>query len=457
MILDNNTKQEYGYSPSDLSYGSKKNIIVKCDYCNKKYISSHKKRLSANKVLDKDCCINCRFKKRAEVYQLKHGVDNPSKKPEVKEKIRKANSKRLKSKEFKEQYKQTMLEKYGVEHPMHSQELKEKQSNTVKEKYGVKNISQLPENRSIAVKNIIKTKIKNGSIQLYQGQTLPKIADDTGFSHSHFRKLVHKYGLDKAMTLTPKETCIERTFKEWFIKENINYISQYKVENRIADFYLPDFEVIIEADGLYWHSDASDRMYKSYHKEKRDIYLLNGYHPFFFRQHEIDNQFHIIKSIILNKMNKSNKIGARKCVVEEIDYNIGQQFLMDNHLMGRGKGKFVGLKYDNELVSLISIKRIKGGYEISRFCNKVGISVIGGLSRLLKYINVKPLTTFIDLRYGSGEYLSTLGFTYKNTYLSFKWTDGQNVFNRMKFPGKSGYDKGLYRLWDCGQAKWISV
>lgn len=36
---------------------------------------------------------------------------------------------------------------------------------------------------------------------------------------------------------------------------------------------------------------------------------------------------------------------------------------------------------------------------------------------------------------------------------SFKWTDGKNLFNRMKFPSNTGYDRGLYKLWDCGQLK----
>jgi hypothetical protein len=63
--------------------------------------------------------------------------------------------------------------------------------------------------------------------------------------------------------------------------------------------------------------------------------------------------------------------------------------------------------------------------------------------------------TFIDLRYGDGSYLSDLGFKYNHTYPSFKWTDGQITLNRLRFPGNSGYDHGLFKIWDCGQAKWI--
>ena len=74
---------------------------------------------------------------------------------------------------------------------------------------------------------------------------------------------------------------------------------------------------------------------------------------------------------------------------------------------------------------------------------------------MLKTIHKTPLITFIDLRYGSGNYLANLGFIYQGAYPSFKWTDGKNTFNRMKFPGSSGYAQGCARLWDCGQAKWL--
>ena len=77
------------------------------------------------------------------------------------------------------------------------------------------------------------------------------------------------------------------------------------------------------------------------------------------------------------------------------------------------------------------------------------------LFRSIDHIKPDSITTFIDKRYGSGSYLSGLGFVYKHTYPSFKWTDGFESFHRLKFPGNSGYDQDLFKIWDCGQAKWI--
>jgi hypothetical protein len=66
--------------------------------------------------------------------------------------------------------------------------------------------------------------------------------------------------------------------------------------------------------------------------------------------------------------------------------------------------------------------------------------------------------TYIDMRYGAGNYLSDFGFQEQKTFLSFKWTgDKMQVFNRMKYKNNTGYDVGLARIYDCGQKKFIKV
>ena len=120
------------------------------------------------------------------------------------------------------------------------------------------------------------------------------------------------------------------------------------------------------------------------------------------------------------------------------------------------------LLYDDKIVCAMRIKRIKDqNYEISRFCSKIGHSIIGGFSCLLSYFEkeVKPtsLKTYIDLRYGSGNYLPNFGFEKKSEFLSFKWMKNNKVYNRMQFPGNTGYEQGLHKLWDCGQAKYVKT
>jgi hypothetical protein len=155
--------------------------------------------------------------------------------------------------------------------------------------------------------------------------------------------------------------------------------------------------------------------------------------------------------------------GARKLEIsKEDDVQIIKNFFEQNHLMGYSPGgRTYVLKKHDEILAGIQVKWKKKNFllDVSRFCTKNGVSVPGAWSRLLKYIekheNPKEIQTFIDLRYGDGSYLSSLGFSKKTEHLSFKWTDGVNCFHRMTFPGNSGYDVGLVKIWDCGQAKWV--
>lgn len=452
MLLIEETKNQFGYNPSILSQSSHKHIFISCDYCNSQYKTSIKNYHNSRKILPKDCCSDCKYKKRKEVSLLTYGVENSAQRPAVKVKIAAANKQRLQSPEYKEQIKQIVQSKYGVDNVMKSQEIVDRLKTTVLDKYGVENISQLPEIKEKATKKMLKTRISNGTITLYNGKTRPEIAKELGFSRSHFGKLVNEYGIEKALTMVPHESSLETQFKEWLKEKNIGYEQQFRVGNKIADFKIGD-NILVELDGLYWHSEAVG-VNKTYHEDKRKHYIDSGFSPLFFRENELKDKWSIVQSVVLNKLRMSVKLMARKCELKPVDKQQAFSFFSENHLMGNGKGKTHGLYYDGQLISAIQIKKIKDGNEISRFCNKMGYSVTGAFSRLFKSFNVENLITFIDLRYGSGHYLNKLGFEYCGTHPSFKWTDGKSVFNRMKFPGKSGYENGLTRIWDCGQSKY---
>jgi len=461
MIQIEKTIQKFGYDPLLLSAGSHKLIIVICDYCTEEYIREYKGRDKANSIINKDCCVKCRFKKREEISLKQFGVKNSAQRKDIREKISQTNSEMLKSSEFKDKSKQTMLEKYGVEHALQSSEIQQKIKDTNLNKYGVDNVSKVPEIRAMATQNTIKTKIENGTIKLYNGKTRPQIAKECGFSRSHFGKIVTKYGFEQAIKMEPHVSSLEKLMMDWLDSINIKYISQYKVDNKIADIYIPLHNIIIETDGLYWHSDAIISN-KNYHIEKRQLYISKGFTPLFFRENEIVNldKFKIVQSIIKNKLNLSERIFARKCIIKPVDKSSAKTFFTANHLMGNGSGQTYGLFFSDKLVGAIQIRGHKEGYEIARFCNLLNTNIIGGFSKLLTYIqnnvlNSKSLITFIDLRYGIGSYLTSFNFKYSATYPSFKWTNGREIFNRMVFPSMSGYQNGLSRLWDCGQAKYV--
>lgn len=377
----------------------------------------------------------------------------------TREKIKKTNIKKYGKEfisqvdEFKEKAKKTKLEKYGVEHYSQTEECKNRIKSTSLIKYGVDHHTK----RVSYKKEIRESLKKNKTFKLYDGKLISEIVPDN-LQYSTFQQRIQKYGYDIAITKEKYESGLET-----FFKDNIIFDLDYKTQERIGKF-IPDFtinDLIIECDGLYWHSDW--KLDKNYHKNKRDFYIENNYKPLFFREDEILNSKDIIRSIILNKLGKSNKIHARKCNFKKIEYKEAKEFCNNNHLMGAIAGRSYGLYYNNNLVSVMVVKKLKNSnsLDISRFCCLNNYSVIGGFSKLLKNIekelNPDSIQTFIDLRYGSGNYLSSIGFTKETEYLSFKWTKGIYSVHRMNFPGNTGYSHGFNKIWDCGQAKWIKV
>ena len=522
MLLEEKTLEDLGYEVSTLSKYSKKPILVSCDYCMVEYSTLLNNRAIAHKIIDKDACKKCKYIKMAALTEMKYGVRSTNQLDSVKKKIAATNLDRYgvvctqQDQTIREKTKKTCLERYGAESPFGSKDViekskqakldcpdataegQEKSRQTCLEKYGkptylgseaclqqtkatlgVSNVFQLestkvkskatmlakygvdhsykvPEILARAKKKELETKLANGQIILHEGKQIKDWAEITGYSKSAFGVLVKKHGWDIAVKMTPKMSSLETLLESYLIEIGVVYQKQVKIGKYVADFVVG--KVIIEVDGLFWHSEYYKE--NNYHVKKRQAYIDAGFSPLFFRQDEVLNKFDIVKSIIGNKLGLSCRLFARKLKVSPVSKDEGNQFLSENHLMGQGKGSCFALMSSNEIVAVMRMVKIKDGYEISRFACKSRCSIVGGFSRLLSFFTgaygSNRIVTFIDLRYGSGDYLVSLGFTKGKSFPSFKWTDGTNTYNRMQFRSNSGRDSGLYKIWDCGQLKYTN-
>jgi very-short-patch-repair endonuclease len=220
------------------------------------------------------------------------------------------------------------------------------------------------------------------------------------------------------------------------------------------DIRVEDKKLIIEVDGLYWHTEQHKK--RSYHHERAKLYASLGYKLLVFSQWEIEHKRHIVDSMISNKLgNIQHKIGARKCSVVELETKKANEFFEANHLKGSGLGKTIALVYEGDVVCAIRFHKCKEGINISRFCSKVNWTVSGGYSKLLTLIPNENIINFVDRRHGNGDHLVNYGFTKIHEHIGFEWTTGYESFNRRKFAGSSGIDHGMSRYWDYGQIKFI--
>lgn len=132
----------------------------------------------------------------------------------------------------------------------------------------------------------------------------------------------------------------------------------------------------------------------------------------------------VVLSRIKSKLGLCTKIFARKTTVVKLNKSESFDFLEQNHtnVPLKTKSNF-GLMYNNQLVAVAAFgpimhKKTEGNGEQSgeliRFCSKLGYTVVGGLSKLLKhYINqyqVDDVMTYIDKDWSDGKSFIQLSF-----------------------------------------------
>jgi len=344
----------------------------------------------------------------------------------------------------------TNLKKYGVECVFQSERIKERIKQTNIKRYGTEYATQ---NAEVKARSLA-TSIANGHTKVFDNKTMLEWSDELEKAYTTFVLHVRKFGFEEAIKIKAHINALEAVFENWLVNENISYKKHYQVENRYCDFFLND-KLIVELDGLFWHGDLVIKDNK-YHFDKKDTYIRNGLDSVFFREDEVNNKFDIVKSIIRNKLGFSQRIFARKCSLQMVAPHISKLFFKDNHLMGAGRGYTYGLYFENKLVSAIQVKRRHHHtYEISRFASLKGLNIVGGFSKLVSYVEkqhpIEILKTFIDRRYGVGNYLYNMGFQKEAMHPSFQWVIGGETVHRMQFPNQTGYDHGAFKIWDCGQ------
>jgi hypothetical protein len=263
----------------------------------------------------------------------------------------------------------------------------------------------------------------------------------------------------------------------------IVYETNKKIPNKNTeiDIFLPDFNIGIEINGVYWHNELYKP--KNYHLSKTKDCNENNISLIHIFEDEWLYKKEIVISILKNKLNLVNKkIYARKCEIKEISSKISKEFLDKNHIQGNVNSKIkLGLYCDDILVSVMTFSKgriIMGGkeneWELNRFCNLLDYNVIGGASKLLKYFiktyHPKIIISYSDLRIFNGGMYSKLGFNFKSQSKPNYWYVVKDIReHRFKYRKselvKKGYDKNLtereimfnmkiYRIYDCGNIRW---
>jgi len=452
-------------------------------------------------------CRDCSRIKYKETCIDKFGFDNPMKSEEIKLLVENNNIEKYGVKttlleyNTKEKIKKTNLEKYGCEEVLSSPIIREKSKITFLEKYGVDSYSKTKsfyddtyrrwEKDSLEKLNrynITKFKLlENRTIDIWCNKCNDyyNITPKNLYQRTEIQKGVICTKCNSLKTfISGKEIellqFIEENYDGEILTSNKKIIKPYEL-----DIYLPELNLAFEFNGIYWHSDLYKQ--KNYHIDKSNMCHEENIKLVHIWEDDWLNKKDIIKSMILNRLNKTeNKLFARKCNIKEVDNDLVRIFLYENHIQGFvGSNIKLGLFYDNELVSLMTFgkKRINmgekhkdGSFEMMRFCNKLNMNVIGGANKLFKYFilnyKINDILSFSDISYFDGKLYEKLGFELeKITEPNYSYYDKQlNKYNRYNFRKdvlvSKGYDKsktefeimdelGYLRVYNCGNYKYV--
>ena len=396
---------------------------------------------------------------------------------------------------LRQRYKQSCIEKWGVDNPMKNKDICKKQKDIIKEKYG----------------DALNKKIKDSRREFEKGRN-PHIIDYTDDNmwvckcpHIDCNKCIEKKyiihpsiyagrkstGLETCTILNPvNKKQLKNTHSEQFIRHildenNIEYVTNDRgiLGGKELDIYIPNKRIAIECNGVFWHD--SEHKSNNYHYNKFNDCVKNDIQLLTIWEDQVWNKPEIVKSIILSKLGVyKNKIYARKCKIKDVSYKDCQIFLEENHIQGKTiGGTRLGLYHNNELVSVMVFGHTRRGIgnenctELIRFCNKLNTIVIGGASKLFKYYvnNYQPtkIISFSSNDISLGQLYSTLGFEYNSTSKTSYWyIDPKTLqrYHRTNFtksrlvkegfdPSKSEYqimkERGFLKIYDSGQQKWV--
>ena len=249
--------------------------------------------------------------------------------------------------------------------------------------------------------------------------------------------------------------------------------------NNEIDLFLPEYNIGIECDGLYWHCEK----FKSptYHLSKTKECEEKGIRLIHIFEDEWSDKKELMKTMLRTFLGKlSDKIYARKCMIKQVSSPDKRSFLNANHIQGNCQSLInLGLYYNGNLVSLMTFgkprinmggDKTEGTWELVRFCNKSNFIVNGGASKLLKEFikeyHPKKIVSYADKRWSTGNLYKKIGFTRikdsKPNYFyiinnhrenRFKYRKSVLVnegFNKNKSEHEIMLERGIYRIYDCG-------
>lgn len=234
---------------------------------------------------------------------------------------------------------------------------------------------------------------------------------------------------------------------------------------------IPDLKIsetaYVDFHGLHWH--CAKYQHPNHHRDRRRALEKCGFKLFEFWEDEVHQKSSVVKSIVDNYLGLSAKLGARETELDTSPLKLEMMsFFATNHLIGEPtSSRFLALRNKTgQVVMGLAYKEhkqkaTKAAYiEVVRVCALVGVTVQGGLSKLLKPLLKRgvAIRTMIDCRYADGHAWAKMGFVKIPLRPNYQYTNNYVRSDKRNFRVPAGVNEeeealknGWRRLYDSGR------
>jgi len=422
-----------------------------------------------------------------ETCLIKYNIDSYSKTQEYKNKMHETynNKTNEEMNNILEKRKQTCQEKYNVDNVWQSENVKDKIKITNKTRYNVEFYTQTDEYK-IKSKNTwnsktqdeleeIKqkaklTRIQNGNqypdgitkefLDNWDKDRKPTPQDLLDYFHQYYNKNTHLTNIYPLIINNKEDFELQQSRLELKVKDFLDkYNLKYEQHNRRVikplelDFYLPEYNLALEVNDILTHNSTlhlfgGQPKELNYHFNKTMLCKKVGVRLIHIFEPILNNekQWEILQDIILHACGKSKKIYARNTELIVKPAIELKQFFRDNNIQGYRSANTAFVLIDKNSKEPLMCYTIgqayfgKGKYdaEIVRGACKLGYSVIGGASKLWKFI----INYYKDKDlYGNPGSINSIVY-----YVNLNYYDGKsmNFLNNIKFIKNQ---RGFWNYW----------
>lgn len=410
--------------------------------------------------------------KRKKTYIERFGVDNPSSNEKVKDKRRKTIKNRygvdcvLKDPSIREKCKDTMIQLYGTEHPLQVPEFFEKVKSTNLERYGTEyciigekrketlgilseeygNLLTSPNQVMLSPYAVECLRDKSKLEKAYGEGSIMRLAESLGISYTTAVNALHAHGVPiNKKPRSKAEKDLEGMIRGLGFDVVCNDRTTFGVE---VDLYIPEAQLAIEYNGIYWHSSIFKE--SGFHQRKSLVVRDKGENLIHVWEDDwIDiKRREIVKEIIKTFLGVTDHVSSENSDIVDVSEHQARELFNKNSIHGFVDSTvYYGISCDGEIVFLVGLS---GNGEIWKVD---GVShtkrVDGGLNRILDHFKSihewEKIEARANLNCGDEGMYRDAGFSFNKVIPpKMYFTDGR----QKRFPKEDYEDDLMYDLFE---------